>query len=306
MPVVELVDGHPVPAVGLVDLGGEVLDVAHVLGIAALLRGVLLMLASQGVERLEVVVGVGDEILDDLRFEVELGIDLHHFVDLLLEMGLILGRGGLLRGGDLLDVMVGDGVCQALELLAEAGKKLQVSLAALDLLVLDDTVEAFAGIEQALGHVDMGVGDEAEAVEDILHAGLGLLDALGDLDLLLAGEEGNLSHLLEVHADGIVEDVEAAVGLLFLVLFLLVLVVIFLLLDLLDAVHLGGVDDVDLDGTELGEDGVDGLGIVHPLGEMFVEILESDVALFLGKLQEFADLFLEEFLSFGGIGRGLA
>ena len=55
---------------------------------------------------------------------------------------------------------------------------------------------------------------EAEAVEVLLHHRLGVLDALGNFDFLLAGEQRDLAHLLEVHPDRIVEDVELRVGLL--------------------------------------------------------------------------------------------
>ena len=139
--VVELVDAHPVLAMGLMNLRGKVLDVADVLGLLTLLCRVLLVLGLQRVKRLEVVVRMGDEILHDLRLEVELGIDLHDLIDLLLKDGLIL-RSCLLCRRDLLDVVVRNRVGEALELLAKAWKKLQIALAALDLLVLDDAVEA--------------------------------------------------------------------------------------------------------------------------------------------------------------------
>jgi hypothetical protein len=62
----------------------------------------------------------------------------------------------------------------------------------------------------------VGAGHEAHAVNDVLDPDFGILDAFGNFDFLLAGEQGDLAHLLEIHADGIVEDIEAAVGLLVL------------------------------------------------------------------------------------------
>ena len=65
--------------------------------------------------------------------------------------------------------------------------------------------------------------DEAKPVDELLHLELGVLDPLGNLHFLLAGQQRHLAHLLEIHPHRVVEDVELAVGFLF---FLLLLVVI--------------------------------------------------------------------------------
>jgi hypothetical protein len=117
---------------------------------------------------------------------------------------------------------------------------------------------------------------------------LGVLDAFGNLDFLLAGEQRHLAHLLEIHPDGVVEDVEFLVGLEVLrrrrssSIALLVLV----------AVHLGGVDDVELHVAEPLHDGLDVIRIDEVVGQDLVDVVEGEVVLLLGELDEFADLFL--------------
>ena len=48
-------------------------------------------------------------------------------------------------------------------------------------------------------------------MEKLLHAKFGVFDALGDFDLLFASEQRDLAHLLEVHPNRIVEDIELLV-----------------------------------------------------------------------------------------------
>ena len=101
-------------------------------------------------------------------------------------------------------------------------------------------------------------------------------------------EQRNLPHLLEVHANRVVQDVELAVG--FLVLFFLFFAV---LAPFLDAVDIRRIDDLDLHGPKLGDDRFHAVGIIHALGQSLVEIVIGDVALFLGELDQFADLLLQ-------------
>jgi hypothetical protein len=132
----------------------------------------------------------------------------------------------------------------------------------------------------------VGAGGKAETVDVLLHHQLRVLDALGDLDLLLAGEKRDLAHLLEVHADGIVQHVELGVGLVFLLLvggFLAVLVTI----------DLRGIDDIDLHGPQAGHDGVHLFRLVDAVREDLAQIVKSDVTLLLGQLDELAELVLD-------------
>ena len=95
-----------------------------------------------------------------------------------------------------------------------------------------------------------------------LHFELGLLDALGNLDLLFAGEQGDLPHLLEVHADRIIQDVEFAIR--FLVLFFFFFAV---LANLLDSVDIRRINDLDLHGAELGDNQFYAVRVVDALGK---------------------------------------
>ena len=97
--------------------------------------------------------------------------------------------------------------------------------------------------EQPPGQAHVFLGREPEIVDDLLDVVLGGLDALGDLHFLFARQQRDLAHLLEVHADGIVEDIEAGIDLgRFLFLFGFAL----------EAVDLRGVDDLDVHPAEAG------------------------------------------------------
>ena len=134
----------------------------------------------------------------------------------------------------------------------------------------------------------MRAADESELVKNLLHLEFRLFDALGDLDLLLSGQQRNLPHLLEVHANRVVQDVELAVG--FLILFLLFFAI---LAPFLDAVDVGRIDNLDFHGPKLGNDRFHAVGIIHALRQSLVEVVIGDVALFLGQLDQFAHLLLQ-------------
>ena len=93
---------------------------------------------------------------------------------------------------------------------------------------------------QLLRQLEVSARDEPEAIEHASATSIsGFLDPLGDFDFLLAGQQRHLAHLLEIHPDRIVEDVELRFRLfffLFVVIFLAVLVTI----------DFRRIDDVDL------------------------------------------------------------
>ncbi len=122
---------------------------------------------------------------------------------------------------------------------------------------------------------------EAEAVNDPLQLVLGGFDAFGNLDFLLAGQQGHLAHLLEVHAHRVVEDVQPA------------LVLLFLRFGLLDAVDLGLVDDVDLEVAQLDVNLIQFVRRNDGVGQGVVDVVVGQVALFLRQAKEFLDLFGE-------------
>ena len=77
-------------------------------------------------------------------------------------------------------------------------------------------------------------------IDVVLDVDLGVLDALGNLHLLLAGEQGNLAHLLEIHPHRVIKDVEFRLG------FFLFLFGVVGLFPVLHAIHLRRLDDFDL------------------------------------------------------------
>ena len=175
----------------------------------------------------------------------------------------------------------------ALDAADERLQRGEILVAAVDLLVLDDAVETLAALLELAGEIQVFARGEAEAVEVLLHHALGVLDALGNFDFLLAGQQRHLAHLLEVHPDGIVEDVELRVGLLLVGKFLLGAGG-----GLLVTVDLGRVDDVDLEVAQEHDDRLEFLGIVDALRNRLVEVVPRQVALVLGQLDEIAQAFL--------------
>jgi len=147
--------------------------------------------------------------------------------------------------------------------------------------VQDDPVKAFFGRlgKELFRKGDVFLPGKAEAMNDVFDLALGMLNTFGNFDLLFASEQRNLSHLLEIHPNRIVKDIKA--GFFFL----------FLRFRLFDAVHLGLIDDFDLEIAELNDDLLHLLGRGHIIRQRFVEIIIGEIALFLGKAQEFANFF---------------
>ena len=117
----------------------------------------------------------------------------------------------------------------------------EMRFAALDLLVHNDPVEPFLGglAHQLFGQGDVLLGGEAEIADDAFDFGFRCFDALGDLDLLLAGQQRDLAHLPQIHADWVVQDIEPR------------LLVFLFLFGLLDAVHFGLVNNFNLQAAQL-------------------------------------------------------
>ena len=153
-------------------------------------------------------------------------------------------------------------------------------LAGVDLLVENHAVEALLGRlgNQLFRQRNVLFGGETEAVDDALDLVFGRFDALGNLHLLLARQQRHLAHLLEIHADRIVQDVEPP---------FLVLLVRF---GLFDAVHLRLVNNLDLQIAQLDVDLVQFLRPDEGLGQRLVDIVVGQVALLLGQADQFLDL----------------
>src|SRR5581483_2042852 len=131
------------------------------------------------------------------------------------------------------------------------GALVLLRLAGLDLLgrllglvvVAEDVPGLDLVLAELLGGVRHVLERQVEREDALAHLPLAGLDLLGDRDLLLAREEGNPAHLLEVHADGIGGLAGAPLGLLGLGLLLRPLRLDFLLgllgeRRLVDGIHL--------------------------------------------------------------------
>ena len=110
-----------------------------------------------------------------------------------------------------------------------------------------------------------------------MHRLLAALDALGDLDLALAGEQGHGAHLAQVHADGVVGLVEGPRG--------QVELGPLLALGLLPVLLLG-VHDLDAHGPEHGEDVVELVGGAELGRQHVVDFFVEKVALLLAHRDE--------------------
>ena len=144
----------------------------------------------------------------------------------------------------------------------------EVGVAALDLLVDHDPVEALLPVEQLRPQV-RDVGSDRRGLEErLLCLELGVLYPLGDLDLLLAGEQRHLAHLLQVHAHRVVQDVVLRRARLLLLRLLLALLVV------LDLVRL---EDLYLEVLQDGQDVIDLLLVLDRLGQRLIDVVGSAV-----------------------------
>ena len=109
-------------------------------------------------------------------------------------------------------------------MLAKAGERFHVAFAALDFFVENDAIEAFTLIDKLLCEINMSSCDEAEAVEKFLDFQFSVFDAFGNFYFLLAGEQRDLAHLLQIHPNWIVENIEFGIRFFFLFLFFFLLV----------------------------------------------------------------------------------
>ena len=117
--------------------------------------------------------------------------------------------------------------------------------------------------------------------------GLTTLHTLCQPYLFFSGKQGHTTDLAQVHAHWIIQNVQFGVGL-FVFLFLFAF-----FLSILITVHLGCFDHVDFHAAELAKNGVKFIGVCHSFGKRLVEVVEGDVALFLGQLGQFANSALQ-------------
>ena len=111
-----------------------------------------------------------------------------------------------------------------------------------------------------LGQGNVLLAGETEAVNDAFDLVLRLLDPLGNFHLLLARQQGNLAHLLEVHPHRVIQDVQPR------------LVLVLIRFRLLDPVHLGLINDLDLKGAELAVEIVQFIGGNNGIGQGVIDV----------------------------------
>ena len=136
--------------------------------------------------------------------------------------------------------MVCYGHAKLLYLLAESRQHFHVALATFDLLVENHAVEPFSAFAQFLRQIEVGAGGEAEPIDVLLHHVLGFFDSLGDFNLLLSCQQRHLAHLLEIHPDWIIQNIELCLWLFLLLFFFR------LFLSVLVTIDFRGFDDIDL------------------------------------------------------------
>jgi len=105
-------------------------------------------------------------------------------------------------------VLLADALVDGLNLLDERIEPLDIVLPALDLFILNDPVEAFlpgSNPPREVNGLPCCIIAGTDHLADHLFR---LLDLLGYLDFLFAGEQGDLSHLLQVHPYGVVENLQ--------------------------------------------------------------------------------------------------
>ena len=128
--------------------------------------------------------------------------------------------------------MLADRVTQSSDLFAQARKLFHVALATLDFLVQNNAIESFFPLEQFAGQVEVSTHSESEPINVLLHHVLRFLDAFGNLDFLLPGQQRHLAHLLEIHPHRVIERVQPDLCLLFIFFF-----VVRVFLTVLVAIH---------------------------------------------------------------------
>ncbi len=148
----------------------------------------------------------------------------------------------------------------------------------------DDFLDVADAAAQVFAETDDLANDDGRAGDGLHDAHLAALDALGDLDFALAGEQGNGAHLAEVHADGVVGLLEGSgreVELYVLGLFAGFGLVLFAV-----AGELVAGEDVDALGVDGGEKVIEVVGRGDVAWEEVVDLSVGQIALFFPCVDE--------------------
>ena len=165
---------------------------------------------------------------------------------------------------------------------ADAG--LQDLFGELFLVEGNDFLDVADAAAQVFAETDDLADDDGRARDGLHDAELSALDALGDFDFALAGEQRNGAHLAEVHADGVVglleragREVEFYVVGLFSGLGLVLLAV---------AGELVAGEDIDALGVDGGKKVIEIVGRGDVTGQEVVDLAVGEIALFLAGVDE--------------------
>ena len=205
---------------------------------------------------------------------------------------LVAGRRALRRLLELFLALLGDqpGLAHGLDLPQD------LLLAVVDLLVGqlfvdegDELADAALVVLELIAHLHDRPGDRRRARDRLDHRELAALDALGDLHLALAREQGHRAHLAQVHPDGVVRLVERPrreIELDFLGAFAGAVE------QLLLAIGLLGVDDLDARAAERAEQIVQLVGGGDIGGQQLVDLVVEEISLFFSNRDELPHLIV--------------
>ena len=163
----------------------------------------------------------------------------------------------------------------------------------------DDFLDVANASAQVFAETDDLANDDGRAGDGLHDAHLAALDTLGDLDLALAGEQGDGAHLAEVHADGVVGLLEGAWR--EIELYVLGLLAGFGLVLFAVAGELVAGEDVDSLGVDGSEKVIEIVGRSKVAWEEVVDLSEGQVALFFPCVDElvYVVFVLVDFFSHG-------
>ena len=142
-----------------------------------------------------------------------------------------------------------------------------------DFFVHDDAVKTFLGRfgKKFFRDRDVFLRGKAEAINEALHLAFGLFDPLANLDFLFAGEQGHFAHLVHVHPNRIIQNLQP--GIFF-----------FLRFGRLGALDFRLVDNFDIQAAQLRIKLIQ-IFRREAFGQNVIDIVVSDVAILLGQMQ---------------------
>ncbi len=162
----------------------------------------------------------------------------------------------------------------------------------------DDLLDVADAAAQVFAEADDLADDDGRPGDGLHDAELPALDAFGDFDLALAGEQGNGSHLAEVHADGVVGFFEGSGGEVELDVVGLFTGFGLVLLAVAGELAFSG-EDVDALGVDGGEEVVEIVGCGDVSGKEVVDLTIGEIALFFPCVDQLIDVVFVLILFFG-------